>query len=903
MASPVFRRVIAGTPIAAVALVLVLSPVMRALEPLPQDRGASGTWQKLLKLRTIASVMHTTAHPDDEHGGLLAMLSRGEGARVTLLTLNRGEAGDNAIGSELFDPLGLIRTEELLRADQYYGVDQQYFTSVIDYGFSKRLEEALVKWGRENVLRDVVRVIRTERPLVLIARFQGNERDGHGNHQAAGVMTQEAYRVAGDASAFREQIAAGLRPWQPLKLYIGGMRENEDWTLRVNPAVYSPWLGDSYANFARTGLSFQRSQNSGRNDPQPSPAYGYYKRVASQVTAPEKEAAVFDGIDTRITGLFATLKHPAPANAPALLGAIEREVAAGVSAFRIDNPAATVPALARGLRATRAAIDAFKADADAVHVLRIKEQQFADVITTALAIDIAAVAQPAGLPEPAAPAAAFAPPATMDPVVRGQPFDVKVRFTNRGATTVVLESLEYGGSGFSGEGGVVRGIAAGSAPGPGTPLTADQTVTHTFKVTVKPDAPFSQPYFARTSIAESRYTIRDTVSQSLPAAAPAFAVTARYRVDGEPIDVRVPVVRREANLPYGYVMRELAVVPAVAVNVSPRQAVVPQAGAPRTVRVQVELIGNAPKITGQLALRLPAGWKAEPASVPFAFTRSGEKSRHEFVVTVAAAAGAESTIAAVATGNGQDFAAGYDTVEHRDLETRYLFHAAKVDVRSVDVKIAPGLKVGYVMGVGDSVPEGIAQLGAKVQLLGAQDLASADLSAFDAIVTGTRAYAVRDDLRTYNTRLLEYVKNGGNLIVLYNTPAEFDPNAFAPYPAQLPRNAEEVSEEDSPVTILAPARPEFTTPNAIALADFNGWVEQRGSKFFSEWDKAYTPMIETHDQGQPSQKGGWLTAAYGNGHYTYFAYAFHRQLPYGVAGAYRLLANLLSLGARRASAP
>src|SRR5829696_9891285 len=220
--------------LAAAASVSILS----AREPLPQDRGATGTWQKLLKLQTIASVMHTTAHPDDEHGGLLAMLSRGQGARVSLLTLNRGEAGDNAIGPELFDPLGLIRTEELLRAGQYYGVDAQYFTTVVDYGFSKRLEEALVKWGRENVLRDVVRVVRLERPLVLVARFQGNERDGHGNHQTAGLMTQEAFRAAADPAVFPDQIAAGLRPWQPLKVYIGGMRENEEWNLRVNPAVY-----------------------------------------------------------------------------------------------------------------------------------------------------------------------------------------------------------------------------------------------------------------------------------------------------------------------------------------------------------------------------------------------------------------------------------------------------------------------------------------------------------------------------------------------------------------------------------------------------------------------------------------------------------------------------------------
>src|SRR6476661_8263978 len=237
------------------------------------DQGTAGAWQKLIKLRTIATVLHTTAHPDDEHGGVLTMLSRGQGARVSLLTLTRGESGDNALGPELFDALGLIRTEELLLADRYYGVDAQYFTTAIDYGFSKRLDEALEKWGRENVLRDMVRVIRSERPCFLVARFQGNERDGHGNHQAAGLLTQEAYRVAGDPAVFPEQIRDGLRPWQPLKLYMGGVRDNEDWTIRVNPAVYSPWLGDTYANFARIGLSFQRSQNGGRVSVPPGPAF------------------------------------------------------------------------------------------------------------------------------------------------------------------------------------------------------------------------------------------------------------------------------------------------------------------------------------------------------------------------------------------------------------------------------------------------------------------------------------------------------------------------------------------------------------------------------------------------------------------------------------------------------
>jgi hypothetical protein len=722
---------------------------------------------------------------------------------------------------------------------------------------------------------------------VLIARFQGNERDGHGNHQTAGLVTQEAYRVAGDPDVFPEQIKDGLRPWQPLKLYMGGVRENEDWTIRVDPAVYSPWLGESYANFARIGLSYQRSQNSGRNDPQPGPAYGYYKRLASQVSAPAKESSFFDGIDTSITGLFPALRHPAPPNALSLLDAIQREVDAAVRAFKIDDPSAVVPPLARGLGATRNAVRELSSDPDAAHMLRLKEQQFADAINTALGIDFTAVAQPAGVAEPSGPGAGFAPPPTMEAVVPGQLFDVRARLTNRGS--IDLEPVGFGMSAPNG------GMTASEPEH--QPLERDQSISRLWRVEVAPSPPFTRPYFMRASVNESRYTIVDSTSPHRPAAPPAFVATAHYRVEGVPVAVSVPVTRREAQLPYGYAMRELAVVPALAVNVSPRQAIVPLALANKSVRVQVELANNAPSGSkGQFALKLPAGWRSEPAAIPFAFARPGEKSRHQFTVSVPAIENRDYTIDAVATANGQEFKEGYDVIEKRDLETRYLYHDSTIRVRGVDVKIAPGLRVGYVMGVGDENPAGIAQLGVTVQMLNEQDLASADLSRFDAIMTGTRAYAVRDDLRTYNRRLLDYVKNGGNLIVLYNTPAEFDPNAFAPYPAQLPRNAEEVSEEDSPVEILAPARPEFTTPNAITNADFDGWVEQRGSKFFSEWDKAYTPMIATHDQGQPPQRGGWMTATYGKGRYTYFAYAFHRQLPYGVPGAYRLLANLLSLG-------
>lgn len=865
---------------------------------LPQDLGAAGAWQKILKLGTTASAMHTTAHPDDEHGGMLALLSRRDGARVSLLTLNRGESGDNAIGPQLFDALGLIRTEELRVSDRYYGVDDQYFATVTDYGFSKRIDEAFEKWGKDNVMRDVVRVIRMNRPLVLVSRFQGTQRDGHGNHQTAGLITTEAFKMAGDPAAFPEQIAEGLRPWQPLKVYIGGMREDEDWQVRVDAGEYSPWLGDSYNTLARLGLSFQRSQNSGRFNPQAGPSVGYYRRVGTVVEGAAKEQGFFDGIDTSIPGLFRALRRPEPAGAADLLAAIDRAAKDAAAAFTMTDPAAALPALTRGLTATRAAIAGLGGDLDAVFVLQIKARQFEDAINAALGIDFTALAQPAGLTEPTGMMAMFAAPPAMTAPVPGSTFEIRARLTNRSRVDVAPSEI-----GISAAVGWTVERGQGSV----TPLKYNQSASQRFNVSLASDvAPSSRPYFSRPSVLENRYTIEDMSQFGRPASAPPAVAFARYRVNGVDVEIRDAVRRREPKLPYGDVLRELRVVPALALTVAPASAVIPLKAAVKQVTITVDLLNNHEgEIAGQLALKLPPKWKADPASQAFAFARAGERATYRFKVLVPSVENRTYSVEAVATAGGRDYREGYDVIDQRDLEVRYLYRTATTDVKGIEVDFVPNLNVGYVMGIGDQNPAAIAQLGYRVTLLSENDLATANLRQYDAIVTGTRAYAVREDLKTYNRRLLDYVREGGNLVVLYNT-AEFQPNRFAPYPAELTQRAEEVSEEDSPVDILAPTHQAFNWPNKISKADFDGWVEQRGSKFWSGWDKAYTPMLSSWDRGQEPQKGGWVWTRHGKGNYTYFAYAFHRQLPYGVPGAYRLLANVLALGktpARPAARP
>jgi LmbE family N-acetylglucosaminyl deacetylase len=882
-------------PLRLTAILLCTALATLSSQSTPPDTGAAGAWQKIQKLRTTASVLHATAHPDDEHGGVLAKLSRGDGAHVMLLTLTRGESGDNAIGPQLFDALGLIRTDELLTADKYYGVDEQYFSTMIDFGFSKRLDETTEKWGLENAYRDVVRVIRMTRPWIVISRFQGNARDGHGNHSAAGLLSQQASEAAGDPNRFPEQIKEGLRPWSPLKVYMGGVRGDENWTVRIDSGEYNPVLGDSYANIAAFGLSFQRSQNGGRYAPTAGPSYSYYTRTASRVTSPDKETSIFDGIDTTYAGLFKTLGRTAPVGVEATLAGIDAAVARAIATFKFTDPASAVPALTDGLKLVREVVVKSQNEPEVLHAMVIKDHQFQAAITAALGLELTAFADP----NPTAPfdsggRGGRGVIATMTAPIPGQKFGVSVRLTNRGTAQIQRANVELG-----------RGSGVGVLPARAeqTSLNQQQSMTAFFTVAVAENAPLStKPYFSRTAFTENRYAA-DVAAPLLfgqPFNPPALTAIARYTVNDVNITFVEPVRRREANLPYGYVTREVRTVPRLALTVSPMTAVVPLSSSTHSVDLDVTVMHNADlPTTGQLTLTLPAGWTSTPTQHTLAFQRAGERTTYRFKVTAKTIDTQLRDVVAVATADGKQYKEGYELIEPRDLEARYLYRPSIAKVRGIDVQVIPNLKVGYVMGIGDQVPIGLQQLGASVTLFTERDLATADLSAYDAIMTGTRAYAVRDDLKTYNKRLLDYVRAGGNMIVLYNT-FELIPNEFAPFTGELLANAEEVSEEDSPITILAPAEQSFNWPNKITLADFDGWVEQRGSKFWTTWDKAYTPMISTFDKGQAPQSGGWLTARYGKGQWTYFAYALHRQLPYGVPGAYRITANLLALGKARA---
>ncbi len=857
-----------------------------------ENKGAAAAYGALLCLRSTATVLHTTAHPDDEDGALLTWLSRQQGVRTGLLTLNRGEGGANLIGPELYDALGILRTEELLAAGRYYGV-YQMFTRVTDFGFSKRLDETLEHWGREVVLGDVVHAIRMYRPDIIVSRFHGKQRDGHGHHQTAGLMSIEAFKTAADPNRFPEHLQEGLRPWQAKKLYLS-VRESESIaTLKIDVGAYDPLVGKSYREIARDGLSQQRSQGAGQVRAAPGASRSGVLLADSAIPKVENEQSMFDGIDTTILGIA---KLAGSTNFAPELTEISNRVEAAISKFDALKPWVVASDLAAGTKATRALIEKVKASspeaANKDHVLFLlgnKEQEFNDAMHKALGLVMEVLVDPERASE--RPASPFAPRETFHVAIPGQQFSLTLSVTNR--SPVKLERGEAGMARTQGWEATEK-TPAGDLP------VNNATWRAQFEAKVPDNAEYTRPHWSRANEWRDHiYQINKPQYRHLPFVPPELFGVFSYEVEGVRFLLSRPVQTVYMDRPWGEQRRLLTVAPAINIAIAPRVGVVPIAAAPTSVTVAVTVANNVKgDAAGKVKLRLPDGWTATPAEHNFTFTHEGEARDFPFKVSLpGAATGADSQIHAVAEYGGRDYTEGYRVIAHRDLEPRHLYRAATMDVRGIDVEVAPNLSVGYVMGVGDEVPKSLEQIGVKVTLLGANDLANGHLDQFDAIIIGIRASAVRDDLKTYSTRLLDYAERGGNLIYQYQT-QEFDAAPYGPYPYKLTARAEEVSEEDAPVTILDPSNPVFHWPNTITEADFNGWVEERGSKWMTTWDERYKPLLESHDRQQPPQKGGLLYAQYGKGTFVYAAYAFYRQLPAGVQGGYRLFANLISLKKR-----
>jgi len=872
----------------------LVQPAIEAME-IPMNRGATAVWQSLKKLHTRASLIMITAHPDDEDGGMLTYESRGAGTRVALLTLNRGEGGANVMSADYWDALGLTRTQELLAAGRYYGVDQ-FWTRVCDYGFSKTLDEALQKWSRDRVLSDAVRVVRMTRPLVVTSVFLGAPSDGHGNHQLAGLMAKEVYEAAADSSRFPDQIRAGLRPWKPLKYYahtpwFGNDRQTLSVNVQEPVGNYDPLLGESYMQASRAGLGFEKSQNGGQAIPRAGKVLSDYHRFASRVAAPDKEQSFFDGIDVSLAGIADLAGDGDRTFLVEGLREMNDSVEDATARFSTAHPEESAPALANGMKQTEALIERVRAsnlteDAkyDVLHELNVKLAQFNQALVEALGISMRATVMPERTPSPEA-VLFMGDPDTFRMAIPGQRFGVQVSVVNQSPEQVDLARVSLQSAAPDGWRITPKQLTTG-------PLESLSAHDSQFEVEAANSLSFTRPYFVRPSIEQPYYDILDGRYLNLSAAPYPLnaSVELRYR-DVTVRDAQV-IQTSQRVVGSGVVYQPLTAGPAISLTVSPRAGIVPLDAKSFKLNVGVHSNMKGPA-KGSVVLRLPAEWRSEPPIAVFTTDKDGEDREVRFSIFPNALREQDYEITAVANYAGKEYREGYQVTGYPGLRPYFLYQPSTYRTRGVKAKIAPGLNVAYIAGSGDDVPASLENLGVHVTLLGASDLAGGDLHGYDAILVGIRAYAVRPDLVTHNERLLDYVKNGGVMIVQYNTP-EFDHN-FGPYPYKMGEEPEEVTDEASKVNILDRQNPLLLWPNQISEADFRGWIEERGSKFMTSWDSRYEPLLETHDPGQKPQTGGLLYAKYGNGVYVYNAYAFYRELPEGVPGAYRLMANMLSL--------
>jgi LmbE family N-acetylglucosaminyl deacetylase len=891
-------RPLSACAVIVVCLVIAFWIASAATAAIPQ-RGELALALMLRKLATVGTVMHVTAHPDDENSGLLAMQGHGQGLRVVLATATRGNGGQNEIGPEIFEALGVLRTQELHAAHQIDGAEQ-FFTRAVDFGYSFSIDESFEKWGKEEILGDYVRLIRLTRPDVMFT-MRPDGAGGGQHHQASARLGIEAFRAAGDRSRFPEQIAQGLRPWQAQKVYkvgrygFGGEPPPEPGAklVPVDTNVYDALLGETYAEIGSEARAMHKCQGFGQLLALPGPFIVRY--LLADAAAPgqlEKlETGPLDDLDLRFTSLsrFAGAQPP-----PALitsLAEIAQSVKAADERLRAGGPDRAAAPLAAGLAKARALRDALRTlgmSDEAVYEIDFRLSQtidkFEDALVLAHGLRLEALSD--------------------DGVVTpGQPVKVTLIAANRGSAAIAIDSITFDGldgappvcqTGELSGGGIVRCEAALTIPG---------------------DARTTEPYWTRTGEA-GRYVFAEDAPFGLPFRPTPFRAHFALTLSGVTVPVALDVAQRyEGNIFSGEKRMDLLVVPELTVRMTPDIAIVPTATAgplktatseddKRARLLKVTVTHNAPGAAdANVTLDLPNGWRAEPAAAQVSFARPDDARTIEFTLRPSArlTPGTYPVAARVESG-GKTYTRGFDAIEYPHTRRAHVFSPATATIKALDVRLPAGLTIGYIMGVGDQVPSAIEQLGATVRMLGAEDLASGDLSKYDAIVTGVRAYERRKDLRGYNYRLLDYAEKGGIVIVQYNK-FEFNQAQFGPYPAKV--SSDRITDETSPVTVLLPQHPVFTRPNRITDRTWEHWVQERGLYFLGERDPKYVDLLELTDPfplNAGPKRGALVEATVGKGRWVYVGLNLWRQLPAGTEGAYELLANLISLGAAEKTA-
>lgn len=789
--------------------------------------------QDLKRFNTMGTVLHVAAHPDDENTQLITALALGRNYRAAYLSVTRGDGGQNLIGPEFFEQLGVIRTQELLAARKLDG-GLQFFTRAKDFGFSKDVNETLRIWDRQEVLGDVVRVIRTFRPDVIATQFNPDTGGTHGHHTASAVLGREAFKLAGDPKAFPEQVAE-LGVWQPKRVMMGnrgGGGGNN--VAQIDVGGIDPVSGEAFNSIAPRSRAMHMSQFGTRGGRGAGRGGGGGPQMASFSLLGGDAATrdIMDGVDTtwaRIPG-------------GAEIGVLADQA---IAQFKADNAPASIPALL----AIRAKVAALPSD----RLITEKRDLLDHIIQQCLGLTIQTIVQQAE-------------------IVPGEQF--KIHHELKQTSNVPLRLTE------------VRCPTSGSISKLDIKLGANQQTVLDSQEKLPANVALTQPYWLREEGTVGMFRVDDPKLIGLPENPSVFPVEYVFDVNGQSI-----VLRDEPVQITGDKRRRLDVIPPVAMKFTSEVRVF----SPSSARpVEVEMTSYRAGTNGKLELTAPAGWKVEPASQAFNLASVGEHAKFTFNVTAPAQPGSAS-VAAVADINGARFSNQRIEIRYDHIPLQLLQPPAKTKAVSLDLAIR-GKNVGYLPGAGDTVAECIGQMGYTVTELTGNDLKLDRLKTFDAVVIGIRAFDTRTDFAPNLDALFAYIEAGGTVVTQYNRAnvSNQQPGTYGPF--RLQQSQLRVTDETAVMTFLAPDHPALNTPNKITQADFDGWVQERGVYYPSQWDERFKPILAANDPGEEPLQGGLLIAQHGKGYLVYTGLAFFRQLPEGVPGAYRLFANLISLG-------
>jgi len=828
-------------PIFAFVLLLAAT-VARAAQPMD----AAQLQIALKKLTVVGSAMYIAAHPDDENTALIAYLGNERLLRTGYLSMTRGDGGQNLIGDEKGELLGVIRTQELLAARRIDG-GEQYFTRAIDFGFSKSPQETLAIWGHDAILADVVWNIRRFQPDVIITRFPTTGEGGHGHHTASAMLAVEAMHMAGDPNSFPEQLKT-VKPWQPRRLFWNRFSfqpvKPDDpsvaKSLRIDVGTYNALLGRAYTEIAAESRSQHKSQGFGSAERR-----GTLLNYFDQLDGDPAKSDPFEGID------MTWWRYPGGE-------AVGRILQQASDEYDPKNPSKSLPLLLQAhdlldKLATSEAWSLWKNPWTAV-----KQRDLAEAIRTAagLSIDVAA-SDSSDTP--------------------GGEVTVNVTVVNRSDYPFTLEAV---GSRY-----------ADPSKGVSAPLKNNEPVKTELKIKIPSFTELSQPYWLQEPPRKGTYVVKNPQMIGWPENQPSIPIVVTL-IDKafHTILFFTPAVLRWTDAVRGEQVRNVDVVPEVTANLGSGVYVFPDAQ-PKPVTVWLRNFAGAGAVS--VRLRVPAGWSADPASVPITFEAKGDEAHVTFRVTPPKGEQTGVLAAEVELAGGKQLRMGINDIQYPHIPSQRVFGDSFAKLVRVDVA-KRGARVGYIMGSGDDVAEGLRQVGYDVTLLSDADLERGDLAKYDAIVTGVRAYNTRKPLRLLHPKLMEYVKNGGTLVVQYNSTSPQPLLIKSPGPYPFTVSNERVTVEEAPVTLLKPEHPLLNVPNKIRAEDWNGWVQERGLYFTKDWDPQYETLIATNDPNEPSKPGGELFARYGKGVFVYTSYAWFRQLPAGVPGAYRLFVNLVS---------